>query len=551
MSSRNKIVVALVSIIAVLALAFAGLTIAGTFGGGATSGANTAAKTGSTSGSTAARASGTLKLLGSDPPTLDPALSGDADSASYIVEIFSGLVSLNTKLQIEPDLAQSWDVSPDGTTYTFHLRQGAKFQDGKEVKASDFKYSFERAADPKTESTTADTYLGDIVGLKDKLAGKATEVKGVTVIDDYTLQIKIDAAKAYFLAKMTFPAAFVLDKANVDSGKNWTAKPNGTGPFKLKQWSKGDKLVLERNDNYYETPAKLQTIEYGLSGGSAMTMYENGEIDITGVGLTDIDRVMDPSNALNKELVIAPEMSIGYIGFNTTMPPFDDAKVRQAFNMAVDKDKIIKVVLKGLEDKSNGILPPGMPGYNDKLKGLDFDVAKAKQLISESKYGDVSKLPPITDYIPGSGASLPPTSEAITEMWKTNLGVNVDIKQVEWATYLQDLKNHKYQMFEIGWIADYPDPHDFLDILFRSNSLENNSQYSNPEVDKLLDAAQVERDVNKRMKMYQDAEQMIVNDAPWIPLWNAKSYVLVKPYVKGYNPPAMVVEMMKYVSIEK
>lgn len=543
---RNKTIVVLVALIAILALAFAGITLGRSFGtdGVATSSPDGGAQPG-------ARVSGTLRQIAADPPTLDPALSGDTDSAGFIIEIFSGLVGLSPKLVIEPELAERWDISPDGLTYTFHLRKGATFHDGKPVKAGDFKYSMERAADPKTESTTADSYLGDIIGVKDKLRGKATEISGVKVIDDSTLEIKIDAPKAYFLAKMSYTVSYVLDQANVESGKNWTAKPNGTGPFKLREWKKADKIVLERNDKYYRGPAKVQTLEYILAGGSAMTMYENNEIDVTGVGLNDIDRVLDKSNPLNRELVVSPSLSVGYVGFNVNMPPFDDVKVRQALNHAVDRDKIIKVVLKDLVQRADGVVPPGIPGFNENLKGLAFDPQKAKELIAQSKYGDVSKFPPVVISLPGTGAAVPPASEAVIEMWKTNLGLKVEIRQVEWATYLQDLKRKKFQAFELGWSADYPDPHDFVDLLFRTNSNENNTGYSNPQVDKILDAAQVEKDVQKRLKMYQEAEQIVVSDAAWLPLWFQRNYMVVKPYVKGFIVAPMIVPTMRFVSIEK
>lgn len=502
-------------------------------------------------GAPAVKAGGEFRLLGAEPPTLDPALSGDATSAEYIVEIFSGLVTLNPKLEVVPDIAERWEISPDGKTYTFFLRKGVKFHDGKEVTAKDFKYSLERAADPKTGSTTADTYLADILGVKEKLAGKANEVRGVKVVDDYTLQIEIDAPKAYFIAKLTYPAAFVLDRANVESGKNWTDRPNGTGPFKLKEWSRGEKIVLVRNENYYAGPPPLAQVRFILAGGSPMTMYENNEIDTTGVSLTDIDRVLDPKNPLNKELVVATSLDVGYIGFDVTKPPFDDVRVRQAFNHAVDKQKIVDVVLKKLVQRADGVLPPGMPGYNPNLKGLEYDPAKAKRLIAESKYKDVANFPPIVVSLPGTGATLPPSSDAILQMWKDNLGVKVEIQQAEWATFLQDIKAHKYQVFELGWIADYPDPQDFLDVLFHSQSLENNGRYSNPQVDALLERARVEKDVSTRLRLYQEVEQMIVNDAPWIPLSFGKSYMLIKPYVKGYQSPPMVIPNLRFVSIEK
>ncbi|GAH77606.1 unnamed protein product, partial [marine sediment metagenome] len=184
------------------------------------------------------------------PITLDPALAREARSGRYIREIFSGLVTLDQDLQVVPDIAERWKVSKDGTAYTFYLRKGVRFHNGREVKASDFKYSLERACDPETESPTAETYLSDIMGVKEMLNGEAEEIDGVKVIDDYTLQITIDAPKAYFLAKLTHSPAFVVDSANVESGEEWWRNPNGTGPFRLRQWTEDELFILEQNDIY-------------------------------------------------------------------------------------------------------------------------------------------------------------------------------------------------------------------------------------------------------------------------------------------------------------
>ncbi|MBI2848964.1 MAG: peptide ABC transporter substrate-binding protein [Chloroflexi bacterium] len=495
---------------------------------------------------------GALTLVGDDPPTLDPALSSDSTSSRYIVEVFSGLVTLSPKLEIIPDVAERWDVSSDGKTYTFHLRKGVKFHDGKEVKAGDFKYSIERAADPNTGSAVADTYLGDIIGVREVLKGERKQVSGVKVVDDSTLQITIDGAKVYFLAKMTYPTAFVLDQANVESSRNWTDKPNGTGPFKLQEYKRGERIVLARNPDFYRGAAKLERVNFLLAGGSSMTMYENNEIDVTGVGIVDIERVSDPNNPLSKELKVSPQMGIFYVGLNNTRAPFDDVKVRQAFSYAVDKDAIANVVYKKMVEKANGILPPGMPGYNPNLKGYPFDPDKAKQLLAESKYKGASGLPPMTLSTVGAGGTAASPVTALQEMWKKNLGVEVQIQQVEWATYLDDLKKKRFHMFGgvSGWIADYPDPQDFLDILFHSGSLDNNMAYSNRQADALLEKARSEQNVDVRLKMYQEIEQMILNDAPIIPLHFDRSYVLVKPYVEGYIVPATVVPFMKDVSIK-
>jgi oligopeptide transport system substrate-binding protein len=496
-----------------------------------------------------------LPFVGGDPPTLDPAVAQDSTSAEVIVEIYSGLVTIDKDLKVVPDIAESWTVSDDKKTYTFKLRADAKFHDGKAVTAQDFKYSIERAADPATESPVADSYLGDIVGVQQKLRRQATDVSGVKVVDDLTVAITIDAPKTYFLAKLTYPTAFIVDKANVDSGgRTWYLKPNGTGPFKLNNYAFGQQIELGRNDAFYGTPKpQVKTITLSISGGSFMTRYENNELDSTFVSVVDIDRVLDTTNPLNKELTIAPKFSIDYIGFNVTKPPFDDVKVRQAFNMAIDKKTIADVVLKKTAQPAYGVLPPKFPGFNDSLKGLTYNPDMAKQLIKDSKYGDVSKLPEITLYISGAGGSAGPETQAIVEMIKQNIGVDVSIQQQEFAAFLGELNKrpNSFQMYSIGWIADYPDPQDFLDILFHGTSLDNHTGYNNPVLNKLLEDARVETDSKKRIDQYQQAEQIIVTDAVWIPLFVGDDYWLTKPYVKGMIYPPFVIPRLKYVSISR
>jgi len=497
----------------------------------------------------------TLNLPGGAPPTLDPALTQDATSAAYIVEIFSGLVTLNQDLEVVPDIADSWELSADDTTYTFHLRHDAKFHDGKPVTAQDFKYSIERACDPATGSVVADAYLGDIVGARAKLRGEADEIAGVLVVDDHTLEITIDSPKAYFLSKLTYPTAFVVDQENVEGpAQPWTDTPNGTGPFRLAEYQLDFRIVLERNEAYYGTPKPaLEQVNFMLAVGSPMTMYETGELDAVSVYLTDIERVSDPSNPLSKELSTTPVLSLFYIGFNVQEPPFDDQKVRQAFNYAIDKDKYVEVVLKKMQAQAKGILPPGMPGYNENLKGYPYDPERARQLIAESRYGDASKLPQITLNISGGGGVADKQVKAIVDMYKQNLEIDIAIQQTDWATYLWDLRAHRYQMFGLtaGWIADYPDPQDFLDILFHSESRNNDTRYSNPEVDSLLEEAQGEQDFEKRMELYQQAEQIIMDDAPIVPLTHDADYWLTKPYVEGMIYPPVIIPKLKYVSISK
>ncbi len=489
-----------------------------------------------------------LNLYGIDPLTLDPAISGETTSHQYIMQLFGGLVRLDDNLEPVPDIAQRWEVSDDGRTYTFYLRKGVRFHDGKEVKAGDFKYSWERAGDPATGSLTAGTYLGDIIGVKDVLAGKSREISGVRVVDDYTLEVTIDAPKAYFLYKMAYPTGFVVDRANVELGGEWWRSPNGTGPFKLGRWEENSLLVLEKNELYYGDLARVNSVVFHLWAGVPMNLYETGEIDVAGVSIDYIDKVTDKAGPFYQELEVTPELSFFYIGFNTTRPPFDDVNLRRAFSMAIDKDKLVSLVFRGMVQRADGILPPGMPGFNKDLSGLSYDVNKAKELIADSKYGDVSNLPPITITTLGWGGLISQDLEAIIEEWRRNLGIEVKVRQLEPQRFLYHLKQEKDEMFDMGWIADYPHPQDFLEVLFYSGSDNNYSEYSNPEVDALLERAGVEMNTDLSLALYQQAEQKLVEDAASIPLWFGKNYILVKPYVKGYELSPQGLAMLNSVS---
>lgn len=489
-----------------------------------------------------------------DPPTLDPHVTTDATSAQIIVEVFGGLVTIDPELEIVPDLAESWDVSQDGTVYTFRIRPDAKFHDGSQVTAHDVKWSLERATNPLTESPVADQYLGDIVGVEEKLEGDATSISGVRVIDDLTIEITIDEAKSYFLAKLTYPTAFVLDRENVeDSPRDWFREPNGTGPFRLQEYRVGETLVLGRNENFHLGAPMLEEVELILSGGTSMLMYENDEIHVAGVGLADLDRLNDPSNELYPELKTAPaSFSVNYIGLNVNEPPLDDVKVRQALNYAIDKQEIASIVLGDLVEPADGILPPNFPGYSEGVTGYTYDPERARQLLAESKYGDdLENIPPITITTPGSfGANVSLDMEVILQMWERNLGITAEFQQTEFATFLKDLHKGRFQMFDIGWIADYPDPENFLDILFHSESSNNHTHYSNSEVDDLLMRARVETDTLARYALYNEAEQMILDDAPWVPLWfDGESKLLVKPNVHDYLLPPLIIPRYRYVYI--
>lgn len=548
----RRLVLVLTGITVVLVLVLGGLSVALFAGGGSSSPGGTSPAQGSP---LPERVAGELRLFGPDPITLDPACASDASSAEYIVEIFSGLVSFDRDLNIVPDIAEKWDVSDDGLVYTFHLRTNVLFHDrSRRVTASDFKFSMERALNPKTQSTVGEVYLDDLAGVTEFVTGKAGEVSGIKVLDENTLELTLKAPNALFLDKLTYPTSYVVDRNEVKDATcfegNWTRKPNGTGPFKMKEWQLGERIVLEPNDAYYLDPKPaLKKVTYLLAGGSPMTMYENDEIDITGVGLNDIERVRDPSEPLNKEYVESESLDVYYIGFNTAEKPFDDPRVRRALAMALDRDLLANDILQGLFAPAKGVLPPGMPGYNDKLTGIPYDPDAARKLLDEA--GGPDLLKDVTLLTTGQGASPSDVLEAITAMWEENLGVQITIEQEEFGSFLRDLDLGNFQIFSLGWIADYPDPQNFLEIKFHSKSGNNETKYSNPDVDALLEKARVETDQGKRFELYQKAEETIVSDAPWVPLYHTKAHALIKPWVKGFEIPPFVIENLRYVSIER
>ncbi|MDE2765717.1 MAG: peptide ABC transporter substrate-binding protein [Chloroflexota bacterium] len=475
--------------------------------------------------------------------TIDPALT-QSSPADIVGAVFSGLVRLGADLEIVPDLAATWERSPDGLTYTFAIDANARFHDGRAVTAADFKYSWERALRPDTGSPTAMTYLGDIVGAREMSAGAADSVSGVEAVDSRTLRVTIDAPRSYFLYKLAYPTAYVVDHANVErGGEAWTDAPNGTGPFKLKRWLKDELLVLERNDAWHGGTPALAHAVYRIFAGYPMQMYERGEIDLTGVGRFDIDRARDPANALNTHLREGAALCTFYLGFNVTIPPFDDPKVRQALALAAEVDKEIAVSRLGLDERAAGILPPGMPGHNAALEPFAFDPAAARRLLAESRYGGAENMPVITSYASGG---------AMHWAWEHHLGLEVEAVSIfEFGDRLDRLERKELGVFRGGWCADYPDPQNFLDILFRTGSAQNHFAYANPEVDALLDAAAVHPGQARRHDLYRQAERLILDDWVAVPLWHSRDFVLVRPYVKGYELTPIGVAQLHNVSIER
>ncbi len=483
-----------------------------------------------------------------NPAENDPAT---AHGSGNFYLIFSGLVAYDVNMKIIPDLAKSWDVSDDGLVYTFHLQPEAVFHNMRPITAEDVVYSWERAAAPKTGSDTVLSYLGDIQGIKAMHEGDAENISGLKIIDDHTLEVTLNEPVPYFLAKLTYPTGYIVDRENVEKGGKWYLTPNGSGPFRLTRWISREEMLYERFDSFHGDKPRVKAIYMTMYQGSSQQLYEQGITDMTGISYSDLIRFTDPSEPMHNQLRSNLNMCTSYITIDVTQPPFDDVKVRQAFAMAIDKEQYVKVIAEGGSIPAKGLYPPALPGYDKNFKGLEYDPEKARELIKESKYGS-GEFPDVIFTRADYGSSVSENISSVVQMLEENLGIKITIQNIDPEYYQEVLNSGKHgQLISEGWCADYPDPENFSDVLFHSDNDMNHSNYSNPELDELLEKARVEEDVNKRIEMYQQAEEIIVNDAPAIFWTHSKSFTLVKPYLKGYVGTPIGIPLERYLWIDK
>lgn len=491
-----------------------------------------------------------LITFGSDPASiLDPIQARDTGTAEYIVEIFGGLVTLDLDLNVVPDLAESWEISDDGRTYTFRLRNNALFHNQRRVTAQDVKYSIERAADPANASPTVLTYLDAVEGLRERFNNEAEEVSGVQVVDEQTIEFRLREPRDWFLEELTYPVAYVVDQQQIENNpRGWTREPNGTGPFRLLEFTPAERIILVANDSYHLGRPTLDRVIFELGGGSILTRYENNELHIGGVPAIELQAVQEGSSPLSADYRPQPQMALFYFAFNTQEPPFDDINVRRALAMTVDKERINDVLLFGTQRVATGILPPEMPGYDESITTDPNDPEEARRLLAESQYAD--NMPRIVLTYAGSAGGDPQVLQAIQAGWQEELGIEVEIQAIEYAAYLRELRRGTFQMYSAGWAADYPDPENFIDKLFATDSNQNEFGYASEEVQALIEEARSESDRTRRFELLNQAEQLILDDAVVIPYFWPIDHYVVKPCVQNWPSVPMIVPKYRYIEID-
>ena len=478
--------------------------------------------------------------LGANPPDLDPAHSTDTTSSRVIRNVFDGLVQYNEKLEVVPAIAKSWESSEDGTEWTFKLKEGVKFHNGREVKASDVVYSFSRLLDPETKSERA-WLFENVEGAIEFQEGKADSVEGLKAVDDYTVKINLKEPFAPFLSMLCMENASIVPKEVIkEKGEQFGQSPVGTGPFEFKSWKQDSKVVLEKNEDYYEENRPyLDKVVYRIivEGTSAFPEYEQGNIYQLDSDVPDgqMERVMDPEGEFAEEYRQVDRLGTYYLAINNQKEPFDNKKVRQAMNYAVNKEVIAKVVRNGTVNPAYSILPPGMPSYNEDLDGYPHNIEKAKELLKEAGYPD--GLPGEYKIIYNTSKQHQRNLEAVQRNLK-QIGVNVKLVNMDWGTVIDKGDHGDFTLMRMGWIADYPDADNFLHVLFHSKNVGaggNYAFYKNEEIDKKLEKARKMDPGKERIELYQEIESEIMADAPWVPIYYYSTPVLVQPFVHDYT----------------
>jgi oligopeptide transport system substrate-binding protein len=530
MNGRRGATVAAVLLAVALA---AGLAACGSGGGGSSAGGSSPASTTPVKG-------GTLTVTFQGEPTgLDPAIAWENESMSIERLTYQTFLTYASEpgeagTELVPDLAtevptgDNGGISADGLVYTFHIRKGVKFAPpvSREVTAQDFKYSFERML--KEPLAPATYFYTGVVGAQDFIDGKAKDVKGYKVVDDYTVQITIGAPDGAFLMAMTMPFTSVMSKEWVDKvGKQINRKPLGTGPYVIESWTPGQSITAARNSNWSsDTDQWVDSMEFVFSSnpGTALLKLERGEVDILGDSIPAADYLrtkQDPT--WGKYVVDTPNIAWYYVFMNVLEQPFDNAQVRQAVNYAIDTQKIQKL-LAGQGKALNQVYPVGMPGHQADATFYTYDPAKAKQLLAEAGFPNGFKV----TFVSHNVDPLPKLAQAIQADLK-DVGIDAEIKQLDRATYWNyiSLKKSHAAIGLSDWYMDFPDPSDWIGPLF-TNPIDggaNSSFYENAQVNDLYAASASELDTAKRIEMFKQMQYIIMQDAPTAPLyqpiWNA------------------------------
>ncbi len=490
-----------------------------------------------------------LRLSTTNPTTLDPTMAEDSRSNTKILELFSGLVEQRLDLEVVPDVAQSWDVLEGGTRYLFRLRKDLLWSDGRPVTAGDFEYAWKRVLDPALGMPLA-SLLDDIKGARAFRLGQAPDPDsvGVKALDEVTLEVELEGPTGYFLHLLANTIAFPVPRHVVElHGEDWANPDNivTCGPFGVEAWQPGERMSLARSPNYPgRFTGNLEHVELLLSDldpVANLEMYERDRLDV--IDITELEAGRARQRYAGEYRRVSQLVTV-YLQFDVSRPPFDDVRVRQAFALATSRGALVRAARPGCFPATGGFVPPGMPGHSPEI-GLPCDMERARQLLAEAGFAYGRGFPAVECCARTDQADL---GENLQAQWQENLGIKLEWRMVEWQEILARLGEQVPHMLIMGWAADYPDPDNFLRA--RIGHVQQQSGWRNEGYDSLVERAQRSLDQEERIRLYLEAEQILVEEAPILPIFHRSVRMLVKPWVTRFPATGLREWFLKDVVIE-
>jgi oligopeptide transport system substrate-binding protein len=465
-----------------------------------------------------------------DPQSLDPIAFSELVAGRMLESMYEGFTAKTAKGENEPALATSWEPIDNGLGWRFHLRPGVKFHSGRPFTAKDVKYTFEQILTPGMKAGLQMGYLGRIVGADDVKSGKAKELAGVKVVDDLTVEVRFTKPDVLF---PIYPFLFIDSGIVAEQGADWMNKVSaGTGPFKFKEWRRGAEVAVAAHADYWGGAPKIEGVSFLIvpSGDTAISQYDAGELDMVDVPEASFRRVLRDERYKDQLSKVSRAQS-RYLGMNATRyEPFKDKRVREAISLSLDRDAMIKGLYGGAAFPLNGVITPGVAGYNPDLPPLKYDPERAKKLLAEAGYPDGKGMPEIDINC------TPQFKDEITyyanQLGKV-LGMKVNPVVMERATFIKAMNAGEVAFFPWGWTADYPDAMYYLSQMWYSTSPYNRPRWKSPEYDKIIDEAQTTADDKARYALYHKAEKVLMDDWGTAPLPMTAVIGLVKPNVKN------------------
>lgn len=490
--------------------------------------------------------------LAVDPKSIDPAKNNAVDGATVLSNAFEGLMRIDNNDKIVNGVAEKYEMSKDGLSYTFTLRKDAKWSDGKAVTAQDFEYAWKRALKKETAAEYAYQLYYIKNGQKYNKSQVTEDQVGVKAENDTTLKVTLESPTSYFLDLMAFPTYFPVRKDVVEKAPDtWATTPETyicNGPFKMSEWKAKDSLTFVKNENYWDAKSvKLNKVVYKMivDANTYLSAFKTG----------DLDFIETPPNQETPQLLkdkiaeIAPNLGTYFYVINMTdkakqLDPeaakaLQDVKVRKALTNAIDRKVLVESVTKGGQTPAKSFVPKGIPDANGKaFAEKEYfkptgDIELAKKLLAEAGYPDGKNFPKIT-FVYNDNELHQKVAQAVQDMWKKNLNINIELKKEEWKVFQVTRTDKNYLMARHGWLGDYVDPMTFLDI-FETESGNNDAGYSNKEYDKYIELAKKEVDPTKRSEYLHKAEDILMEDMPIIPMYYYTNVLCIKDYVKNVH----------------